>query len=717
MKNTKLTACIIPCLIYILVVGIIMFYALFFTDLHDGPNEPLISWSDEWSLPDGQLVNVDKLSAKANEERIVLTKTIPDTIAGNVALCFMAHNSDVEVYLDNTLIHAYTSTENIIGYGYSDVRHSVLLSGQDTGKQIRIEYTSSFKKKGEGNVEKIYLGNPDDYERMLLKGRLIATIISLIIIFFGIMMIGIYFFIPQKEHLPYNVMALGFSALLMGCWCLSGTGIIQLITGHVIAFRIVNYFFVFFASFPILSFVNSFTVKKSKTPPKVMFIVWILFLMLILVLRFVMDIDLHNVMILFYAEYAFTFIYMAILLIDNKRYCSANNINQDRRFFVAGSLAFFAGASLDMISYFIIGNFHFSQGTFVRLGLCCFIFLMIIHFLYWWAEEQQLMQRTDFVNNVLQYAVASNDPEKNINDMLAYLVKRLKVDRAFIFEKNPDGSFANTYECCAEHVKSKSADFMNIPLEGYISKVYEDIEQTGQAIIRDINDLKDNKNNDLYNMLHEKGINNSVAGVLEANGENFGMCGVENLRVKTNLDDISEIIRLLSYFFGQLIAQRNNNRMLIRLGYNDQLTGAGNRRAFEKFERTSLDPKGTFGYIMCDINGLKKVNDSHGHEAGDEMIKYVGQCFIQIFGVEHVFRMGGDEFVILSFADSESALIEQINTAQKMITDRNYTASIGYVFCENGNIPLNEIKKKADQLMYHEKELFYQGSNERRRIY
>ena len=99
------------------------------------------------------------------------------------------------------------------------------------------------------------------------------------------------------------------------------------------------------------------------------------------------------------------------------------------------------------------------------------------------------------------------------------------------------------------------------------------------------------------------------------------------------------------------------------------------------------------------------------------MIKYVGQCFIQIFGVEHVFRMGGDEFVILSFADSESALIEQINTAQKMITDRNYTASIGYVFCENGNIPLNEIKKKADQLMYHEKELFYQGSNERRRIY
>ena len=79
--------------------------------------------------------------------------------------------------------------------------------------------------------------------------------------------------------------------------------------------------------------------------------------------------------------------------------------------------------------------------------------------------------------------------------------------------------------------------------------------------------------------------------------------------------------------------------------------------------------------------------------------------------------MGGDEFAIFSFVDSESALIEQINTARKMITDHNYSASIGHVFSKNGEIPFEQMRILADQLMYQEKELFYQGSNERRRKY
>ena len=145
------------------------------------------------------------------------------------------------------------------------------------------------------------------------------------------------------------------------------------------------------------------------------------------------------------------------------------------------------------------------------------------------------------------------------------------------------------------------------------------------------------------------------------------------------------------------------------------MTGVGNRRAYERFEKYDLDKNDTYGYIMCDINGLKRVNDSNGHEAGDDLIKGVCDSLVNVFGKEHVYRMGGDEFVAFSFAKSEDDLKRQIEEAKRQIETEERSASIGYVFNEKGSIPYSEVKIKADQHMYREKQLFYQGRNERRR--
>ena len=228
-------------------------------------------------------------------------------------------------------------------------------------------------------------------------------------------------------------------------------------------------------------------------------------------------------------------------------------------------------------------------------------------------------------------------------------------------------------------------------------------------------DLKAEGKEDLYRILKENGIRNTIAGVLEANGRYIGICGVENIISEKNYNDISEIIHLLSYFFGQLILQRDNNKKLIGYGYNDLMTGVGNRRAFERFEEYDLDKASTYGYIMCDINGLKKINDNLGHEAGDALIKGVCDSLVNVFGRDHVYRMGGDEFVVFSFTNSEEELKKQIQDAKKQIETGDRSASIGYVFCEKGCIPYSEVKVMADKHMYHEKQLFYQGKNERRK--
>jgi hypothetical protein len=75
---------------------------------------------------------------------------------------------------------------------------------------------------------------------------------------------------------------------------------------------------------------------------------------------------------------------------------------------------------------------------------------------------------------------------------------------------------------------------------------------------------------------------------------------------------------------------------LISYGYNDIMTGVLNRRAFETLQKM-FDPSISYGYIMCDINGLKVANDTMGHEAGDELIKGVAACLSDVFGDENVY--------------------------------------------------------------------------------
>ena len=122
-----------------------------------------------------------------------------------------------------------------------------------------------------------------------------------------------------------------------------------------------------------------------------------------------------------------------------------------------------------------------------------------------------------------------------------------------------------------------------------------------------------------------------------------------------------------------------------------------------------------YGYVMCDINGLKMVNDMQGHEAGDEMIKDVASCLSYIFGNEKVFRMGGDEFVTIYTEGDEAALRKKLDGVRVMLRHKERSASMGYVFNQDGSIPFEEVKIKADKLMYMEKEEYYSGKNDRRR--
>ena len=322
--------------------------------------------------------------------------------------------------------------------------------------------------------------------------------------------------------------------------------------------------------------------------------------------------------------------------------------------------------------------------------------------------------QTDILKRILEQTGNSDNPEKCLQTVLDSAGQELKVDRIFIFEDSHDGTYCNTYEWCREGVESKMIEFSFIPYEGFIDRLFANVsEKTGCAVAKDIKKLH-GTNERLEELLTEFKVYNVIASPLEAGGERLGFCGVENVEDAAGMAGVSQIIRLLSFYFGQLIVQRNNNRTLLQYSYSDLMTGVGNRRAFEQFEVEELNRGGTYGYVMCDINGLKQVNDNRGHEAGDAIIRDVASILSFIFGENRVYRMGGDEFVVFSFVDNEEELRKHIRSVKVMLKHKNISASIGYVFCDNGNIPYREVKIKADKLMYDAKEEYYKGVNDRR---
>lgn len=136
------------------------------------------------------------------------------------------------------------------------------------------------------------------------------------------------------------------------------------------------------------------------------------------------------------------------------------------------------------------------------------------------------------------------------------------------------------------------------------------------------------------------GITSLVSGHLMQSGRSIGFTEIINPASEA----FASATFLLSSLTSVLAIMLRNRDMIRRLeaySYRDHLTGVGNRRALLSYIRTI--PDGTsLAFIFGDINGLKKENDTKGHEAGDRLIQRSADVLVEAADRDHVFRMGGD---------------------------------------------------------------------------
>ena len=155
--------------------------------------------------------------------------------------------------------------------------------------------------------------------------------------------------------------------------------------------------------------------------------------------------------------------------------------------------------------------------------------------------------------------------------------------------------------------------------------------------------------------------------------------------------------------------------LILQLTKKDALTGLLNRQAY--YATIRENSKDITAFVSIDMNGLKVINDNNGHLAGDHALTTLANCFTKATKVKQsVYRIGGDEFVILCRKTSEEELKTLIEEIKANVSETKYSCSIGYCYSPDGNKNIDDMVKESDDMMYADKADYYSQAGKNRRL-
>lgn len=291
-----------------------------------------------------------------------------------------------------------------------------------------------------------------------------------------------------------------------------------------------------------------------------------------------------------------------------------------------------------------------------------------------------------------------------VNLVLSNIGKFHKADRAYVFEVSKDREkIVNTYEWCSEGVEQQKQSMNNIKIDE-LKNFFLVLQQKGFVIIDNIEDIKETQPIE-YEILSYQNIKRLMASSLKQEDKIIGFIGVDN--PQKAVGDTSLLISL-SYFLLAEMKKRKVENKLNYMSYYDFLTGAYNRNKYIKYiDNFNNEKVKSIGVVFVDINRLKNINDNFGHANGDSIIVSAYVTIKKYFHSYNIYRIGGDEFVILC-EDISKQLFEElvIWLDEEFKETMVYSVAIGSVWSEE-NINIHILIKIADERMYQDKKRYY----------
>lgn len=316
-------------------------------------------------------------------------------------------------------------------------------------------------------------------------------------------------------------------------------------------------------------------------------------------------------------------------------------------------------------------------------------------------EEIDVVFREVMANDVIAIGRREADPHTGLQKMLEKIGHSLQAERVLIFEEQPDQTVSATYEWYQEDLQPMAPTVQHIPMDS-LRPLYAAFDAKQMAIIEDAQAFV--RAHPGFTP-HLSGVRRLVSGHLTQSGKSLGFTEVVNPSALA-FKSASLLLSTLTLFLASMLRNRDTFRSLERLSTTDQLTGAGNRRGFTEYIRAV--PDGIFlAFIFGDLNGLKRINDTQGHEAGDHLLQQAVRHMKALSGDNAVFRMGGDEFMVIARNASEQQAQQLVRELLARYRSSGISMALGVVVCQTPIANIDEVLSQADREMYTDKERIY----------
>lgn len=266
-----------------------------------------------------------------------------------------------------------------------------------------------------------------------------------------------------------------------------------------------------------------------------------------------------------------------------------------------------------------------------------------------------------------------------INDILSTVRDYYDAEYVYYIEQE-QGDIETIYEWCAENVEWQRDRLKLMPSDQYPKWLKEEITDT---------------TSDSYSVFRQ--ISEDTTAVIAAVGVHRGGCTLDMMRA------------LLPYI-PQAIALQKMQKQQEYLSYHDDLTGLLNRNSLVDYlENTDTSELRSLGALSVDINGLKNFNQEFGRDYGDEVVIRVGEVLQEYFHSADVYRLTGDEYLVLAGNVTYEEFTKQVYAAHTKLDNISLgLASMGYAW-EKVDIDIDKLVNSAEVMMRDEKKKYYKN--------
>ena len=162
------------------------------------------------------------------------------------------------------------------------------------------------------------------------------------------------------------------------------------------------------------------------------------------------------------------------------------------------------------------------------------------------------------------------------------------------------------------------------------------------------------------------------------------------------------------------ISHYDSQLAITRMGQVDSLTGLMNRNSYHAMlENLQNRQYSTIGCVYIDVNGLHELNNRLGHVAGDGMLRTVADELKHTFFQGNIFRIGGDEFVVLCRNRTEQDVRDRAEKVRQVLREDAYELSVGVSFRNQGE-DIQFVVNDAEAAMQEDKRKYYQNKGSER---